>query len=211
VRPFLLVLSSPSGGGKTTIARRLLERRTDLGYSVSATTRAMRPGERHGTDYWFISRDEFATREARGEFLESATYNGERYGTLRAEVERVFAAGKHVVLDIEVEGARQIRQRFAGAVYVFVLPPSGAVLVERLRARRTEEPEALRRRMQHALDEFRALGEYDYAIVNDDLERAVTEVSAIIDGESRRVQRRNELEPLIDALCRDVQRAMDTL
>ncbi|HMV33070.1 MAG TPA: guanylate kinase, partial [Gemmatimonadales bacterium] len=114
--PFLLVLSSPSGGGKTTIARRVLAARPDVGYSISATTRAMRPGEVHGKDYWFLSPEEFEARVMAGEFLEHATYNGRRYGTLRSEVERHFAAGRHVVLDIEVQGARQVRRQLAGAV-----------------------------------------------------------------------------------------------
>ena len=211
MKPFLLVLSSPSGGGKTTIARRLLDRRADLGYSVSATTRAQRPGERHGRDYWFLSREEFAAREARGEFLETATYNGERYGTLRSEIERVFASGRSVVLDIEVEGARQVRRTHPNAVQVFVLPPSGRVLVERLRERRTDAAGALRARMELAIAEFRAIDEYDYVIVNDDLERAVADVAAILDAESHRVGRRKELDTLIERLCREVEDALLSL
>src|SRR5690606_29582621 len=147
VTPFLLVLSSPSGGGKTTIARRLLASRSDIGYSVSATTRAMRPGEVNGRDYWFLSEDEFEAKVMAGEFLEHASYHGRRYGTLRSEVERHFAAGRHVVLDIEVNGARQVRRQMSGAVLVFVIPPTGAALVERLAARRTEDRAALEGRL----------------------------------------------------------------
>jgi guanylate kinase len=133
VNGILLVLSSPSGGGKTTIARRLLERRHDVGYSVSATTRAMRTGEVHGRDYWFITPAEFAARVDTGAFIEHARYGGHEYGTLREEVERQLAMGHHVVLDIEVQGARQVRERVPGAVLVFVLPPSGGELIRRLR------------------------------------------------------------------------------
>ena len=191
--PFLLVLSSPSGGGKTTIARRLLERRSDVGYSVSATTRAARPGEQHGRDYSFLTPEEFERRAQAGEFVESASYNGQRYGTLKSEVERVFRTGRHVVLDIEVAGARQVRAQYPTAVLVFVLPPTGKVLAERLRARRTEPVDALKRRLAIAREELAAVPEYDYVVVNDDLERAIIEVSAILDAEHRRVSRQVEL------------------
>jgi guanylate kinase len=208
VNPFLLVLSSPSGGGKTTIARRLLELRTDLGYSVSATTRARRPGEVDGRDYHFLSTEEFARREAAGEFIETATYNGHRYGTLRSEIKRSFAAGRHVVLDIEVEGARQVRRHFPHAVHIFVLPPSATVLLERLRGRRTEDGEALRRRMAHAAEEFQAVAEYDYAVVNDNLEAAVAHVMAILDAETCRVARRADLPALAKVLRAGVNTAL---
>ena len=187
--PFLLVLSSPSGGGKTTIARRLLERRSDVGYSVSATTRAARPGEQHGKDYTFLTPEEFERRVQAEEFVEWASYNGQRYGTLKHEVERVFLTGRHVVLDIEVAGARQVRAQYPSAVLVFVLPPTGEVLATRLRARRTEPVAALQRRLAIARDELAAVPEYDYVVVNDDLERAIIEVSTIIDAEQHRVSR----------------------
>ena len=136
MKPFLLVLSSPSGGGKTSIATNLLQGRDDLGYSVSATTRPMRDGERDGVDYHFVSREEFLRRREAGEFLESAEYGGNLYGTLRSEIERIFARGRHAVLDIEIEGARQIRRSFPNSLHLFVLPPSAEVLVGRLRGRR---------------------------------------------------------------------------
>jgi guanylate kinase len=207
VKPFLLVLSSPSGGGKTTIARMLLEARPDVGYSVSATTRPPRPGEVEGRDYHFLSRSEFERGVARSEFLEHASYGGNLYGTLRSEIDRIFAAGRHAVLDIEVEGSRQLRRTLPEAVHVFVLPPSGAELVRRLEERNTEDAAAVRRRLDRAAHELAAVGEYDYAIVNDDLAHAVTQVSAILDAEAKRVARQNGLGEVIAGLRRDIERA----
>jgi guanylate kinase len=207
VKPFLLVLSSPSGGGKTTIARRLLDARADVGYSVSATTRAPRSGEVEGRDYHFLSRAEFERRLGAEDFLEHAAYGGNLYGTLRSEIERIFAAGRHAVLDIEVEGSRQIRRSLPDAVHVFVLPPSGAELVRRLEGRNTEDAAAVRRRLEHAAQELASVGEYDYAIVNDDLARAVTQVSAILDAETKRVARQNGLSELVAGLRAEIERA----
>jgi guanylate kinase len=204
VKPFLLVLSSPSGGGKTSIAKNLLQARDDLGYSVSATTRPMREGEREGVDYHFISRDEFLRRREAGEFLESATYGGHLYGTLRSEIDRLFARGRHAVLDIEIEGARQIRKSFPNSLHVFVLPPSAEVLVHRLTGRNTEPRDAMRARITRAADELGAVAEYDYAIVNDDLVLAVAQVAAILDAEARRVSRQDTLDGFIQRLRRDV-------
>ena len=204
MKPFLLVLSSPSGGGKTSIAKNLLQARDDLGYSVSATTRAMREGEREGVDYHFISRDEFLRRREAGEFLESATYGGHLYGTLRSEIDRLFARGRHAVLDIEIEGARQIRKSFPNSLHVFVLPPSAEVLVHRLTGRNTEPRDAMRARITRAADELGAVAEYDYAIVNDDLVLAVAQVAAILDAEARRVSRQDTLDGFIQRLRRDV-------
>ncbi len=209
--PFLLVLSSPSGGGKTTIARRVLAARPDVGYSISATTRAMRPGEVHGKDYWFLSPEEFEARVMAGEFLEHATYNGRRYGTLRSEVERHFAAGRHVVLDIEVQGARQVRRQLAGAVLVFVVPPTGAALVQRLAARRTEDRAALDGRLAIAVEELAAVGEYDYVVVNADLEQAVREVLGLLDAEGRRVARQDDLDIRTERLRREIAEAAKQL
>jgi guanylate kinase len=204
VKPFLLVLSSPSGGGKTSITKQLLQARDDLGYSVSATTRPMRPGEREGVDYHFLSRDEFMARVEAGEFLEWATYGGNLYGTLRAEIEAIFARGRTAVLDVEIEGARQLRATFPNSLHLFVLPPSADVLVNRLAGRKTERPEVIRERITRAADELAAVAEYDYAIFNEDLVLAVAQVAAILDAEARRVARQEGLAPFIERLRREV-------
>jgi guanylate kinase len=211
MKPFPLVLSSPSGGGKSTIAQKLLDAREDLGYSVSATTRSPRKGEVEGRHYFFLSRAEFVARRGRNEFIESATYAGEYYGTLKSEFDRLFRDGKHPVLDIEIDGARQIITQYPDAVRVFVLPPSGAELVERLKGRNTEPSEILRRRLDRAATELAAAGEYDYVIVNDDIVAAVSHVAAIIDAESRKVKRQTNLRDMIDGIRQEVQAASEHL
>jgi guanylate kinase len=208
VKPFLLVLSAPSGGGKSSIARNLLQGRDDLGYSVSATTRPIREGEREGVDYYFLTRDEFLRRREAGEFLESATYGGHLYGTLRSEIDRIFAAGRHAVLDIEIEGARQIRASFPNSLHLFVLPPSAEVLIGRLKGRNTEPAEAVRQRIARAVEELDAVAEYDYVVVNQDLVIAVAQVAAILDAEARRVSRQNDLQQVLARLRRDVAAAV---
>jgi len=180
----VVVLAAPSGGGKTTIARELRSRAPDtFGYSVSATTRRARPGERDGEAYHFLGRDEFERRREAGDFLESTEYAGELYGTLRGEVERVLRSGKHVVLDVEVTGARQVRKAYPrpASIVLFVIPPSPRVLIERLRKRRTESEAELSQRIDIATREVetarREIGDvYDHVLVNDDLETAVREV-----------------------------------
>lgn len=198
------MISSPSGGGKSTIARHLLEAREDVTYSVSATTRPIRPGESDGTSYHFLERAEFERRLAAGEFVESAEYGGHLYGTLRAEVNQGLAAGKHVVLDIEVAGARQVRAQFPNSVHVFVLPPSAPMLVQRLRGRQTEDGAAVARRLAIASEELLAAREYQYVVVNDDVVDAVAHVAAILDCESRRVSRLVNLDLVIENLRRDL-------
>ena len=208
MNPFPLILSSPSGGGKTTIARMLLERRADVGYSVSCTTRAPRPGEQHGKDYFFLAREEFEARRGLDEFAESATVHGNLYGTLRKEVNRVLAAGTHVIMDIDVQGARQFARAFPESVLVFLLPPSADVLIGRLRARQTEDDGKLLVRLRSAREELREVGAYQYVVVNDDLEDAYMQVASIIDAETVRHQRQplldDRVSALIDALDRQI-------
>ena len=198
--PFLLVLSSPSGGGKSTIARHLLAGRDDVTYSISATTRAIRPGEVEGQHYFFLNRDEFLRRVDAGHFLEWAEYGGQCYGTLLDQVELGLSTGRHVVLDIDVNGAEQLRARFPNAVHVFVLPPSGTALISRLRARKTDDAAALATRLDIASRELAVADRYDYIVVNDDLVEAVAQVAAIIDVESRRPGRLPNLKAVITAI-----------
>jgi guanylate kinase len=186
VRWLPLILSAPSGGGKTTIAKRLLAARKDLGYSVSCTTRQPRPGEVDGRDYHFWSRERFDAARTAGEFVESALVHGNLYGTLRAEIDRVLSGKRHVIMDIDVQGAAQFSAAVPEAVLVFLLPPSAEVLVGRLEGRGSEDPKTLALRLRNAGDELRAVSGYHYAVVNDDLERATHYVSSIIDAESVR-------------------------
>lgn len=206
---FPVILSSPSGGGKTTITHQLLARRRDLGYSVSCTTRAPRPGELDGRDYYFLSRAEFERRRDRGEFAESAQVHGNMYGTLRSEVERVLVQGKHVIMDIDVQGAQQFTRAFPMSVTVFVLPPNADVLLERLRQRQTESKDELLRRLQSALQELQAVDLYQYIVVNDDLEKAVYNVAAIIDAEVSSRERvaglRHQVSELVQRLEFEIQ------
>jgi guanylate kinase len=193
-----MILSSPSGGGKTTIAKLLLQRRTDVGYSVSCTTRRARPGEEDGRDYHFLTPDEFARRQTGGDFAEHAEVHGNQYGTLKDEVERVFSTGRHVVMDIDVQGARQVTTAFPDALTIFVVPPSVEVLKERLLARRSEKPEALTLRLANATTELQEAQRHQHVVVNDDLEKAVKRVDAIIAQEVGRAKRRAALGPSAD-------------
>ncbi|MGH7584203.1 MAG: guanylate kinase [Gemmatimonadales bacterium] len=200
----VVVLSAPSGAGKTTIAARLVAERDDCGYSISATTRPPRPGEVDGVAYYFLSEADFERRLAAGEFVEHAEYRGHRYGTLASEVVRVTHAGRNVLLDIEVLGARQVRARYPDAVLVFIVPPSGAVLAERLRGRGTEDGATIEGRLQRALDELSAAVEYDYVVVNDDIGLAVRTVNAILEAESRRTGRQRDFAVLLERLRTEV-------
>jgi guanylate kinase len=160
-------------------------------------------------DYHFLSREEFERRRDEGRFLEWAEYGGNLYGTLEAEVERVLGEGRHVVLDIEVTGARQIRERRSDVVSIFILPPSADVLYERLGGRSSDDPEAIQRRLRHASEEVEAAVEYDYVVVNDDRTQAVSEVAAIIDAERRRTHRVAGLAATLDTLRKELARMAD--
>ena len=209
--PVPIILSSPSGGGKTTIAHELLASRKDVGYSVSCTTRPPRPGETEGKDYYFLTEEKFKQRHGAREFAESATVHGHLYGTLRAEVERVLASGRNVIMDIDVQGTRQFAKAFPDSILIFILPPSSKALITRLEARGTEDVEALIRRFRSAEVELRAIDLYQYVIVNDKLDSAVAAVSDIIDGKGQRFERsRNpELAGRVKELMKGIQRAID--
>jgi len=206
---FPIILSSPSGGGKTTIAHKLLAARSDVGYSVSCTTRPPREGEVHNRDYHFLSVEEFKRGQKAGEFAESAEVHGHLYGTLRAEVDRVLASGKHVIMDIDVQGSRQFAEAFPDSVLIFILPPSAKALISRLEARGTEDPKSLIRRFRSAIDELKAIDLYQYVVVNDEVDSAVAAISKIIDAEELRRSRDGALEARVRDLMTGIQRAID--
>jgi len=209
-RRFPIILSSPSGGGKTTIVHRLLESRDDIGYSVSCTTRPPRPGEVEGRDYYFLSIPKFLDLQQRGELAESAEVHGHLYGTLCSEVRRILDSGRHVIMDIDVQGARQFRAAFPESVLIYVLPPSGEVLLDRLRARNTETRDSLKKRLLSALVELQAVPMYQYVVLNDDLERAVAYVAGIVDTEGLRRERLEDLERDVRAIVDRLERELDS-
>lgn len=178
----LFILSAASGTGKTSLANALVEGLPDLEFSVSHTTRAPRPGERHGVHYCFVSRAEFDAMVARGEFLEHATVFGNSYGTARAEVEQRLRRGESVILDIDWQGARAVKRLLPEAVSIFILPPSRAALEERLIKRGQDSPATIARRMAEAVSEIRHYPEFDYVVVNDDFDAALSDLRAIILG-----------------------------
>jgi guanylate kinase len=175
----LIVISGPTASGKSTLWRRLVQR-PGVTFSVSATTRPPRAGETDGRDYHFVGEEEFTRRVAAGEFLEWAHVHGRRYGTLRGEVEAAVSAGRDIVLEIDVQGARNLRASGVAALTIFVLPPSLEVLERRLRARGTEGAAEMRRRLDVVREELSHAREYDHCVVNDDLEQMVAEVEALL-------------------------------
>jgi guanylate kinase len=176
----VFVITGPSGVGKGTLISRLLERVPDLELSISATTREPREGEVDGRDYHFLSREEFDARIATEDFLEFATYSGNRYGTLRSEVSRRLGEGRSVVLEIEVQGARQVRAAMRESVQVFIAPPDPAALRRRLESRGTDSIEAIDARLEVAEQELAAQDEFAHRVVNDDLERAAVDLEGIV-------------------------------
>ena len=176
----VFVITGPSGVGKGTLIKLLLQRVDELELSVSATTRAARPGEHDGIHYHFLDEAEFERRVGAGEFVEHAGYSGRRYGTLRSELERRTAAGHPVVLEIELQGARQVRSVMPEAVQIFIMPPSPESLRTRLVGRGTDDPEQIEKRLRVAEDELAAAGEFGHRIVNDDLDVAIAELERCV-------------------------------
>jgi guanylate kinase len=198
-RGILFVISSPSGGGKGTIIRRVLDDVRDLSYSVSFTTRAPRQGEVDGREYFFVTQPVFEGMVAKGEFLEWACVHGNLYGTAKRQVAEETAAGTDIVLEVDVQGAASVRQLALDSVSIFILPPSYEVLRERLIARGTDGPEELEMRLRSAPEELRQYEAFDYVIINEEIDRAASQLAAIIHAErTRRVRQ----EPLVRAVIR---------
>lgn len=195
----LLIISAPSGAGKTTICRKLLARRKDLKYSVSCTTRGPRPGEKDGKHYFFLSREDFKKKIRRNELLEWAMVHDEYYGTPRHFIEEQTKRGAHVIMAIDVQGAMSIRRKHPSAILVFVLPPSMDALKARLAGRR-DATEVVAKRLANSRGELAAAKDYDYVVVNDDLEMAVNQISCILTAETLKTSR---LDPshLVPALA----------
>lgn len=197
-RGFLLILSGPSGAGKNTVLDAARERLPDLLYSVSATTRPRRPLEEDGLDYFFLTKEEFQRRVEAGEFLEWAEFCNHYYGTPTAYVTKALEEGQVVAMDIDIQGARQVKEKMPEAVFVFLLPPTMAELESRLRGRSSDSDIAIRQRLDTALSELKAGIEYDYVIRNDEIDRAAAKLVAIITAERCRLRHSEYFELLKD-------------
>lgn len=206
-RGLMFVLSSPSGAGKTTLSRLLIERSSDLRMSVSVTTRPMRPGERDGHDYYFVDQPRFQQMAHDGELLEWATVFDNGYGTPRAPVEAALASGQDVLFDIDWQGTQQLREK-AGkdVVSVFILPPSAQDLEKRLHTRAQDSDEVIRGRMSRAAHEMSHWAEYDYIVVNHQVEQAFAEVQSILKAERLKRERRTGLTAFVRELQKQLER-----
>lgn len=200
-RGVLFVVSGPSGVGKSTLVKRAMHTIPELGFSISATTRDPRPGERDGVDYHFVDGDRFAALVEEGAFLEHATVYDRCYGTLREPTEAALAEGRSLVLDIDVQGARQVREQFPEAVHVFVLPPDVATLEHRLRRRNTDDEATIRRRMAQVEEQLRGCVDFDYVVVNDVLDTASAVFTGVLLAE---MSRRSRRERAIQAILRQL-------
>jgi guanylate kinase len=205
-RGLMFVLSSPSGAGKTTLSRLLIERMSGLTLSVSATTRPMRPGEKDGLDYWFVDKPRFEAMVSGDELLEWATVFDNRYGTPRAPVEAALSAGTDVLFDIDWQGTQQLREKArADVVSVFILPPSAADLEKRLHTRAQDSDAVIRGRMSRATHELSHWAEYDYIVVNHDVDQAFAEVQSILKAERLKRERRTGLTTFVRELQRQLE------
>jgi len=197
----LFVIAAPSGAGKTSLVKALLERKPELHVSISYTTRPKRPTEEDGREYHFVSKDDFRLLVERGQLLENAEVFDNFYGTGRRPVETEMARGNNVVLEIDWQGARQVRKSLPTCVTVFVLPPSRSALEERLRNRRTDSEEVIARRLRDAVGDMSHWDEFDYVVVNEDFERAVADLARIVEGKADDlVADRPGLKPLLTEL-----------
>jgi len=192
-RPLLLIVSSPSGAGKTTLCKRMLAEFTDIRFSISHTTRPPREGEEDGKDYVFVNTETFEKMIEDDQFIEWAHVHGNRYGTSRGEVRAAASGGVDLIFDVDYQGAAQIKKNYPDAVSLFILPPSIEELKLRLRARGTETPESLEKRFRAALGEIAHFGEFDYLIVNDNVDRAYDQMRAILIAERTRNNRCSHL------------------
>lgn len=190
----LYVISGPSGAGKGTVCHEMLKS-IDNEFSVSMTTRAPRVGEENGKHYYFVTKEEFLENIEKDNFLEHAEVFGNMYGTPKSEVLKRLEKGRNVILDIDVQGGLQVKAAMPEAVMIFILPPSMEVLAERLRGRQTDEEEVIKRRLGQALNEIKLIGEYDYYVVNNDIEETFRKVKSIMEAESNRVPDR--VKPII--------------
>jgi guanylate kinase len=207
-RGLMLVLSSPSGAGKTTISRTLLARESNLRLSISATTRPKRPGEREGVDYSFFDEAAFAEMRKEGAVLEHARVFGHWYGTPRAPVDAALSEGRDVLFDIDWQGTQQLRESAReDLVSVFILPPSTEELARRLRARAQDPEDVVRQRMAKATDEMSHWAEYDYIVVNQDVEESVRRVTAILEAERLRRDRQTGLRDFVQKLSLEAEKA----
>lgn len=202
----VFIISAPSGSGKSTLVRRLLETVPRLKFSISHTTRPMRAGEKEGQDYHFITREEFEERALKGEFLEHAEVFGNYYGTHRSAFQQASLEGRDLVLDIDVQGARQLNIALPEAVSVFVLPPSRQVLEQRLRARSADSEKVIELRLRGAAEEVRNYTQYDYVLINNQLEESVARLQAIVKAERiRRGRMEEEVRPILESFEKELR------
>ncbi|HLN98758.1 MAG TPA: guanylate kinase [Pyrinomonadaceae bacterium] len=203
-RGILFVVSSPSGGGKGTLIQRILKKVPNLSYSVSFTTRAPRNGEENGREYFFVTPEKFEEMVAANEFLEWARVHSKLYGTARQQVEREISAGRDIILEVDVQGAANVRALMADSVSIFILPPSFEILRQRLKARGTDSPEELDLRLRNAPTELKDYSAFEYVILNDDVDRATNQMAAIVHAERARLSRQeSQVKRVVEAFTAD--------